>query len=161
MKRSNLYLFTNLFTALFIFFILVFFTLLIINFKSKPLNRVSINNHVFVVDIAKTPSSWQQGLSNREKLAKNQAMLFIFPEYRQPNFWMKDMNFPIDIIWIKDNKIIGFDKNIPAPLKDSPVSNLETFYPESQVNIVLEVVAGTVDRLNIQKGDIINVYPVK
>jgi uncharacterized membrane protein (UPF0127 family) len=156
MKRSNLYLFSNLFTALFIFFILVFFTLLIIDFKAKPLSRVSINNYVFVVDIAKTPNSWQQGLSNREKLAKNQAMLFIFPEYRQPNFWMKDMNFPIDIIWIKDKKIIDFDKNIPAPLKDSPVSDLETFYPESPVNIVLEVVAGTVDRLNIQKGDIIN-----
>ncbi|MDP2812778.1 MAG: DUF192 domain-containing protein [bacterium] len=155
MKLNKLQLFTNLYTSLFVLFILLFFGLVIVELKSSNLNKVLVKNQVFIVDLAKNSSEWRQGLSGRDKLAENEAMLFIFPDYRQPHFWMKDMNFSLDILWIKDTEIVDFDENLSPLPKNGDILGAEKFSPDSLVNKVLEVPAGTVDRLNIQKGDII------
>jgi len=68
---------------------------------------------------------------------------------------MKDMNFSLDILWIKDSEIVDFDENLSPLPKNGDILGAESFTPDSLVNKVLEVPAGTVDRLNIQKGDII------
>ncbi|MEK7167375.1 MAG: DUF192 domain-containing protein, partial [Patescibacteria group bacterium] len=73
-----------------------------------------------------------------------------YPKYFIPSFWMKDMRFSLDIIWIKDDMIIGFEKNVqPQPLGEE----LRVYQPESFVNYVLEVPAGFVDGKGIKIGD--------
>ncbi|MBI2591131.1 MAG: DUF192 domain-containing protein [Candidatus Brennerbacteria bacterium] len=115
--------------------------------RDRSFEKVVINGTEFTVDIADTPDKREKGLSGQPGLAEDMAMLFIFEHPGIYGFWMKDMKFPIDIIWIKNNKIIGFEKNIP------PKSYPKAFYPELEVDMVLEVTAGTVDKFNFMVGD--------
>jgi uncharacterized membrane protein (UPF0127 family) len=112
--------------------------------------KVMIRGHVINVEVANTPESRAKGLSDRDKLGSNDGMLFVMHEKRYHTFWMNGMKFPIDIIWIRDNKIIDLTKNVPIPTdpKDIPV-----YRPKTEVDKVLEVTAGYIDANNIAIGD--------
>ncbi|OHA16429.1 MAG: hypothetical protein A2830_03100 [Candidatus Taylorbacteria bacterium RIFCSPHIGHO2_01_FULL_44_110] len=97
--------------------------------------------------VAKTPATRQRGLSGHEALDDDQGMLFIFPTPQTPDFWMKDMNFPIDIVWINsDRKIIGVDSDVSQ--KTYP----KTFAPPAEIQFVLEVNAGVAEKLGLKTG---------
>ncbi len=78
-------------------------------------------------------------------------MLFIFDKPGAYSFWMKGMKFSIDIIWIANNKIVGFVENaeLPDGLK------IPTYKPSAAIDKVLELNAGTVARDGIKIGDTI------
>ncbi|QQS22681.1 DUF192 domain-containing protein [bacterium] len=116
---------------------------------------VQIGNNKLLVQIADTDSLRQKGLSGTKRLTHNQGMLFDFTNTanRRPSFWMKDMNFSIDIIWIKDNKIIGIEKSVPAPEINTPDYELKTYSPPGSITHVLEVNAGWSDQNGISVGD--------
>lgn len=110
--------------------------------------RLQINNAGLEIELADTPQKRTLGLSGREKLDENSGMLFIFnsPDYH--SFWMKDMKFTIDIVWIGKNlKIAGIAENA------APESYPQTFKPEDPAKYVLEVNAGFIDENNIKIGD--------
>ena len=67
---------------------------------------VSIRNKTFVVDVAVTAKEKELGLGNRDSLAADHGMLFIYDHKEVFPFWMKNMRFPIDIIWIDDQTIV-------------------------------------------------------
>ena len=120
------------------------------------LTEVKINEKIFNVFIADSEEEKRQGLIGHKSLSKNSGMLFIFTVPNIPRFWMKDMQFPIDIIWIFQNQIIGWSENAlpqPSALNDE----LIIYYPPSLVDMVLEVAAGTVRESNIKIGDIVTV----
>src|SRR3990167_3839192 len=73
---------------------------------------IIINNHKIYIEIADTSEKRAQGLSNRDSLPEDHGMLFIFDTYQKSAFWMKDMRFPIDIIWIRDDIIVDITKNV-------------------------------------------------
>lgn len=113
---------------------------------------VTINNQSFKVDIADSLITRNKGLSGRDKLDDDRGMYFIFDMSMKYGFWMKGMKFPIDIIWIYDDKIIGFSENAePEPGKS--IFGLKVYYPPSKVNRALEVNAGTVSKYGIKAGD--------
>ncbi len=115
-----------------------------INYKSK----VIIDNNVFTVDIAETSYLMQRGLSGRSSLSPNEGMFFVFQNPGHYGFWMKDMNFPIDIVWIDENlKIIGFQKKL------SPETYPNVFYPDKNVLFVLEISTGRADEVGMRVGD--------
>ena len=116
---------------------------------AKPISGVIIKGHEIRVIAATDEKSRTLGLSNRPSLAADEGMLFVFPGYGQPSFWMKDMEFPLDIIWIKDDKVEGTATQL-QPEGDSP---RDTYQPVSPVNYVLEVNAGLVDKDDIKIGD--------
>ena len=70
-----------------------------------PAAKVSIDNRTFSVEVATSSAQQQQGLSGRNSLATDKGMLFIFKTPNKYAFWMKDMKFPLDMVFIKDNKI--------------------------------------------------------
>ncbi len=111
---------------------------------------IIINGHALELEIADVFDKWQQGLSNREVLAENKGMLFVFPDKQVRRFWMKNMNFPLDIVWLDNNKIIKIDKNA-QPEGNSPTRRYSSPLP---INYVLEVNAGWCDQNNIKVGDI-------
>ena len=89
------------------------------------------------VTIADTPEEQEIGLSNTTNLDQNTGKLFVFNTPGKYGFWMKDMNYPIDLVWIdRDLKIIAVDKDV------SPQSYPNIFYPPQEVQYVLEVDAG-------------------
>lgn len=115
-------------------------------------SQVLIDGHTFDVEIANTLPSRAQGLSDRPNLSENSGMLFIFNKPDSYGFWMKGMEFPLDMIWISGNKIVGFSENVePEPGKS--VFSLKIYYPPEAINKVLEVNAGDVQKYGIKIGD--------
>ena len=118
------------------------------NPANSLLKTVKINNKELHVYLAKSQEEWQQGLSGVSGLAQDGGMLFIFNEPGFYYMWMKDMKFPIDIIWISDNfKIVDYKEN--ARPEGYPK---EKFGPKELARYALEVNAGWILKNNIEIG---------
>lgn len=147
----------NLFVALVIFAVVVLVALawqFIADLKPAEqtdgnLAELVVGEHAFLVESADTPILRSKGLSGRENLAENRGMLFTFDMPGVYSFWMKGMKFPLDIIWIKGERIIGFSENIsPDNSRPSIIYN-----PPDVVDKVLEINAGLVEKFGIKVGD--------
>lgn len=99
--------------------------------------EVSVNGQTIRVEIADTDEERIMGLSGREALAEGTGMLFVFEEGALQGIWMKDMKFPIDIIWLDESlNIIDIEKNV------TPDTYPHVFYPPRPVKYVLETNPG-------------------
>ncbi|HVS79909.1 MAG TPA: DUF192 domain-containing protein, partial [Candidatus Paceibacterota bacterium] len=93
-------------------------------------------------------------LSDRASLAADAGLLFIFPQPDYIGIWMKDMNFPIDVIWLDSTmKVIYIVPNM------TPESYPKVYTPTSPAAYVLEVNAGVAARENIKIGDQAKIIP--
>jgi hypothetical protein len=118
------------------------------NNKEENFQHVIINGVTLKVDLATTSKEQEQGLSGRVGLKEDEGMLFIFDKPAPYAFWMKDMNFPIDMIWFgEDMHVVYIKRNA------TPESFPETFTPNQNAKYVLEVVSGFSDKNNIKDGD--------
>lgn len=116
--------------------------------KESGKSQVVINELTLNIDIADTPHKQEQGLSGKLDLKDDEGMLFVFNTTETKGFWMKDMLFPIDIIWMDEDLIVVYvDKNL------SPDTYPTIFYPPSPVKYILEVNSGFSDRNNVKIGD--------
>lgn len=120
--------------------------------------QAEINGLKLTVEIADTQAKRSKGLGERESLASDSGMLFIFPESSKYSFWMKGVSFPLDFVWIKGEQIVGVLQNIEPPAPGEPDSSLPIYQPSVEIDKVLEVPAGTVQRLNIKVGDSVRIY---
>ena len=111
-----------------------------------------INGHRINIEIANTDEARAKGLGSRSSLGKNDGMLFVLSTPDRPSFWMKDMQFALDVIWIKDETVIGLTADVqPEPgVKDEL---LRRYTPTSEVDAVLEVNAGWTEKNGIKIGD--------
>ena len=92
--------------------------------------KVIVKEQTFDAEIAEAPAELQKGLSGRDSLAEDKAMLFIFKDKGLHAFWMKDMKFPIDIIYINDNKIVSIVENAPPPEEGQKPEDLKVYTPK-------------------------------
>jgi uncharacterized protein len=113
---------------------------------------VILRDQRFRVEIADNPMSRARGLSGRESLPEGTGMLFVFASSSRHGFWMKDMNFPIDILWFADDRLAGIEANV-QPEPDKTMFGLTIYYPPEDVNRVLELPAGTAAKYGLEKGD--------
>lgn len=113
---------------------------------------VTIRATSFEVEVADTLASRELGLGGREGLEPNQGMLFVFSSPAERTFWMKDVKFPIDIIWIVEEKVVGFAENT-TPHTNQSLGKIARYISPGPVDMVLEVEAGTVRREGIIVGD--------
>ncbi len=120
---------------------------------------LTVDGAQFSVEIASTSVEQTRGLSYRPSLGVNDGMLFLFGTGSTQTFWMKDMNFPLDMIWISGDTIAGFTANIPAPASGTPLWELIVYPSPPDVDKVLEVNAGTVAKYNIKVGDTVSIGP--
>lgn len=109
---------------------------------------VTINQTVFTVTVADEPAEQALGLGDVQSLQANQGMIFIFPDSQEHTFWMKGVEYPIDIIWINENKVIGSVTAYPGSVR---------YVSPQPVDMVLEVPAGTVASKQIGVGDRIEI----
>ena len=136
--------------------VVTFIGILLISFiLSKQSTRVLVNDQVFRVAVAKSEKEKQIGLSKTERISENQGMLFVFdtPDYH--SFWMKEMKFPIDIVYINGDKVTTVIENAKPPTDSD--GSLEIYQPEDKSDKVLEVSAGVAKKYNIKKGTTIKV----
>lgn len=108
-----------------------------------------INELRIPVEVVDTPEKRTLGLSYRESLASDSGMLFVMPSRRVSSFWMKEMRFPLDIIWIDGDKIVNLSQDLP-PGGPQPKNSYSSLYPVDQV---LEVNGGFAEKNGIKIGD--------
>ena len=101
------------------------------------------------VEVADTFKKRSLGLGKRTSLKKGWGMLFVFEKRKPHRFWMKDMQFPLDIIWLENHRIVHIihnakpsNSNAEPEVMTSPVS----------VNFVLEIAAGRAAKLRLKTG---------
>ena len=109
------------------------------------------------VEIADTRENQALGLGERDSLAWDHGMYF---EYEQPAFyafWMKGMRFSIDIVWLRNGRIVGFETNVPFERG----GNGPTVQPRELIDAVLEVSAGYSAANGWQIGDLVRLERIK
>lgn len=111
---------------------------------------VTLNNRILLADISATDEQRITGLTVKDTLAENEAMLFVFENEAEHRFWMKDMKFPIDIIWIdSDKSVVDIEHNLP-PCNAGILCT--TYMPDGNSLYVLETVGGFAQKYGIVKG---------
>lgn len=118
--------------------------------------RVSIAGREFFAELANTPALRLQGLSGRNGVGEKEGMLFVFDTKENHAFWMKDMNFPIDIVWIEGNRVVGFAEDA-RPEPGIPTTRLRIYSPPEPIDRVLEIRAGRIQALGLAVGDGVSV----
>ena len=113
-----------------------------------------MGNATFTVDLADTPEKRTRGLSGRPPLDANSGMLFVFESESRSVFWMREMQFPLDFVWIgSDCSVADITKDVPAPSSDTILADLPRYQPAVPVQYVLEINAGGIKAVGIGKGD--------
>jgi len=116
--------------------------------RISEINYVEIGGSKIKVEVADSSSERMQGLSGRDSIKEDEGMLFVFPYADIYPFWMKDMKFPIDIIWLDQDMKIVYIKSDAEP-KSFP----ESFMPTDNSLYVLEVFASFSENNNLKVGD--------
>lgn len=113
---------------------------------------VSINSQKIEAEVADSNQTREQGLSGRPCIGRDEGMLFVFDRPSFYYFWMKNMKFPIDIVWISaDHRVVGLKTNA-----------LPSSYPQKYGNkgnsaqYVLEIAAGRAASLHVSPGTNVN-----
>ncbi|MDE1844515.1 MAG: DUF192 domain-containing protein [Thaumarchaeota archaeon] len=120
------------------------------NSSDMPRGQVKIGGVLLDVEIANTPQRQIKGLQYHAQLSYGQGMLFSFAQPQVISIWMKDMQFPIDIIWFdRSGNVLHVEKNV-APCTEDPC----TIYGQSitQAQYVLEVASGFADKFGIDQN---------
>ena len=130
-------------------FLLIIITIIgVISLKTPT---ATINNYTFKLEIAKTQQQKEIGLSKKKALEKNAGMLFRFEKTGYYPFWMKNMQFPIDIIFIKNNRIVTIHKDVKPPKGLN--ENLSIYNSSEPADTVLEINAGLSEKYNFKEGN--------
>ena len=104
------------------------------------------------IEIANTERLRAQGLSGRDSMPSDHGMLFVFKKQDKYVFWMKDMNFALDFVWIKEGQVVEITNNV-QPQSAVPDDLLTRYTPKEEVDQVLEVNAGWAMQNQIKVGD--------
>lgn len=121
--------------------------------------KVKVGETIINVEVADTAELRAKGLGGRASMDSQSGMLFVFPETKKYQFWMKGLSFPLDFIWITNGRVTDILKNIPMPSAGQSDQNLPVYEPVVPVNQMVEVNAGFVDAHNIKVGDIVELLP--
>jgi uncharacterized membrane protein (UPF0127 family) len=109
---------------------------------------ININNNFYNLFLARSSEERAKGLSGREGLQENEGMFFVFPKEGRHGFWMKDMSFPVDALWLnKEAEVIYIVENM------KPESFPKTYYPDIPATFVVELPINTVAKTKVKVGD--------
>lgn len=116
--------------------------------QSTRFSRLDIGDKNIAVEIAATAAARHRGLSGRPSLCPDCGMLFVFPDQAERRFVMRKMNFPLDMIFIAEGRVVNIANNLP-PEGDNPMA----VYSSGQLaDMVLEVNGGYAARAGIEVG---------
>lgn len=116
-------------------------------FFAPPSATLQVGENAYELVVAAKEQTQQKGLGGRAELAQNQGMLFVFDKPAEQCFWMKDMRFPIDIIWLdSDKRVTHMEQNV------APESYPEQFCGDNTTQYVIELNAGEVVRSGVKPG---------
>lgn len=113
-----------------------------------PDYEIVLGRETFKVEAARTVEQHQRGLSFTPPLKANEGMIFVFEEPGQYCFWMKDMQYRLDILWFDEQQqLVYLQENL------SPDTYPKSYCPNNAAKYVVEVKPGTIKRTNLKLGD--------
>ncbi|HWQ99745.1 MAG TPA: DUF192 domain-containing protein [Candidatus Methylomirabilis sp.] len=113
-----------------------------------PTREITVNDHRVTVEVADDEDEQERGLSFRSGMDRDRGMLFVYPNASRQRFWMYGMHFPLDIIFIRDGRVISIAAGVPAPMSGVPAVVISADYADT----VLELNAGVAKELGIVAG---------
>ncbi|MDD5154934.1 MAG: DUF192 domain-containing protein [Candidatus Omnitrophica bacterium] len=129
---------------------IILFFILLINARAADYTRICFRDNLCLqAEIADNDEARKNGLMFREKLAEGQAMLFVFDSEVLPSFWLKNVKFALDIIWINADKTVVDIKTNCQPC----VEDCRSYVPAAPAKYAIEVPAGFVEKNQIKAGD--------
>jgi uncharacterized membrane protein (UPF0127 family) len=144
-----------LITAVSILFLAGAFVYLMIRLQAEPETQaelpagiIEINGRSIIVELALTTSTQSRGLSYRDALDPDRGMLFIYDSPRTLRFWMYEMRFPIDMIFISGDAVVDVAANVPHPQGGLP----KIVTSSARADKVLEINAGKAEEWGIAPG---------
>jgi len=116
---------------------------------SSPVVTLDAPGGKLSCQVASTEQAREAGLSNRTFLCPNCCLLFEFEEPGRPGFWMKDMKFALDIVFLDANySVVDLWQNaVPCTPQECQLR-----YPRADSKYVVEVNAGRAAELGLEKG---------
>lgn len=113
---------------------------------------VDLKGHHFEIEIAADDASRERGLMFRDSMPADHGMLFLFDDMQPRIFWMKNTHIPLDILYFDQNyKLVSVQQRVPPC---SSAGNDCPQYPSTgPAQYVLELNAGTADKLGVKEGD--------
>ena len=114
-------------------------------------NEITINDHAFFVETVSDPQAQQIGLTKYNSIKEDQGMLFIFEQPGDYGFWMKNMQFPIDILFINNDTIVTIVSNAEPAAADA--ENPTIYHADAPIDKVLEITAGLAEKYELKRGD--------
>ena len=123
-------------------------------YASKPASvqmrhdkEVTINGELLKLEIAQSPSAITRGLSGRKKMEEDEGMLFIMPNVETQTFWMKEMQFPLDIVFLREGRVVDL-----VTLQKPSLISIPTHQSKEMADMVLELNAGRATELKLEEG---------
>jgi hypothetical protein len=117
---------------------------------------VKIGGQEVRVLVADTYNHRLKGWSDRKDMGKYGGMLFVFPDRAQHAMVMRDMHFPLDIVWLDGNKVIDIAPNL-LPEPGVPEDQLVVYMARAASTLVLELPAGFKERTGLKIGDTVEI----
>lgn len=113
-----------------------------------PIGILKAGDRDIMVELASNATSQSRGLSYRESLDEDRGMLFVYDKPMTQRFWMHEMNFPLDIIFINGDTVVQVAANVPYPQGGLP----KVITSSSKADKVLEINAGKAEEWGIVEG---------
>jgi hypothetical protein len=119
--------------------------------QKLPISAQAIfpKNQIIQLEVARTPNEQMMGLMYRPALPDNRGMLFQFSSPESIGFWMKNVPVPLDMVFIRNQVIVGIEKSVP-PCNAEPCP---VYGPKKAFDQVIELRSGRATELNLKIGD--------
>lgn len=115
--------------------------------------KIEAGHRDFVVEVVSSEHGRQKGLMDRSGMPEDRGMLFVMPEVRPVAVWMKNMQFPLDVIWLSERATVLAVRQL-QPCTDTPC---EQYRPRVRARFILEVNEG---KFPLKIGDIVEIHPL-
>jgi uncharacterized membrane protein (UPF0127 family) len=113
-----------------------------------PMVSLTLAGEELLVEVASTPETRACGLSQREALAPDRGMLFVFPEPTPRAFWMKDTHMPLSIAFLDAHRAVL------NTLDMTPLQTEERYPSAGDAAYALEVNQGWFEAHGVAVGDV-------
>ncbi|MDP3769472.1 MAG: alpha/beta fold hydrolase [Candidatus Sungbacteria bacterium] len=123
----------------------------------KDFARLDFSHVSVMAEIVDTPESRTKGLSGRASLGAREGMLFVLEKPDYIGIWMKQMRFPIDILWIKNGMVVDMEEAVRPLSLGASDDELIVYRPDVPADLVLEVVSDFSRSHDIHIGDRVNI----
>jgi uncharacterized protein len=115
---------------------------------------ITVGEKIIIAEVVDTPDKMTRGLGGRENLSDGEGVWFIFAESAKHGIWMRNMKFPIDILWFDENLRLVHVKE-----DANPDTYPEIFSPPVNSRFVLEIPSGYAEKTGIKLGDTVQIQP--